>query len=160
MGKVKVTNISKFISFIIILVLIVVFIVVLVVSSNSKNINENTDISKLNSNKYSEKILEEYEKDGKKEQFLKEYDEIQNAVGVYLIENSTLNENSFENIVSDTKKILEKDNWEALNVNKPETWNGTWTLDDSGNVKFQFGKKEIEPSWSKDSEVSSKIIFN
>lgn len=160
MGKVKVTNMTRFISFIIVLVLIIIFLVVLIVSLNNKSINENTNISKLNTNKYSEKILEEYEKEGRKEQFLNEYDTIQSAIGVYLIDNSTLSKDSFENVVKETQEILESKNWNVLNISKPELWNGTWTLDDSGNLKFKFGKKQIEPSWIKDDDVSSKIIFN
>lgn len=160
MGKVKITNINRFLSFLIILVLVVVFSVIILCVVNSKSITVSTDISQLNTSKYSEQILKEYEKEGKKEEFLDYYDEIQSAVGVYIIENSTLEDDSLKNIIDDINSKLENQEYEGLGVTKSNTWNGKWSVDNEGILKFRFDTKSIEPSWATSSELEGKIIFN
>ena len=160
MKKVKITNINRFVSFIIILTLIIVFLFIIIFVLKNKNISSNTDISKLNSSKYSDKILEEYEKDGKKQEFLSDYSAVQNNVGMYIIDNSTLDDNSFENVTSSVNQIISSDNWETLNIAKPTKWNGDWSVDSKGIVKFKFSKKSSEPTWSKDEDLKDKLLLN
>ncbi|MNP75467.1 hypothetical protein D3C76_1725310 [compost metagenome] len=74
--------------------------------------------------------------------------------------NSTLDKNSFKDIVKDMKKELSKSEWKLLNLEKSKYWSGNWSLTDEGDVKFKFSKKDIEPDWIKDNDISSMVILN
>lgn len=123
-------------------------------------IDSNLDTSHMNVSKYSKQIKEQYETDGEKSKFIEEYNKIQSAVGIYIMDNSTLDQNSFSQIVKKIKSELSKSDWKNLNIEKSTYWSGNWTIDDSGNVKFKFSQKSVEPSWSKDEEVSNIITLN
>ena len=41
----------------------------------------------------------------------------------------------------------------------PTSWNGKWSVNEKGNVKFKFASKDIEPSWVNDEEEKTKIIL-
>lgn len=160
MGKLKIKNISKFISFIIILVLALIIVLITVITLSNKRLSSGTDISSLNSSKYSSKILDEYEQDGKKEEFLSDYNSLQSAVGIYMIDNSTLDENSFTSIVEAVNSKLKSGDFEELGSSKPKAWNGEWKVDSAGVLKFKFDAKSIEPSWAVDADMTDKIILN
>lgn len=142
-------------------VILIIVIILIVATSNIKNpIDDNTNISRLNANKYSSELLEIYNKPEAKEEFLDDYDKIQTSIAMYILNNSTKDENSFSNILSIIKKELKKSNCGSLQVEKTSNWNGEFTIDDNGSLKFKFGIKSIEPNWINDSEVINKIIKN
>ncbi|MDD3303656.1 MAG: hypothetical protein PHP54_01925 [Clostridia bacterium] len=160
-NKSKIKNMKKFVTFMISLI-IIAFIVVLVVLLNNKvvEIDENTNISELNIKKYSSAIKEEYELEGKKDKFIEDSFAVQNAVGVYLLENSTVEDGSFNELLEKINKILDKKDWSEMKGSLPTYWNGKWSVNDKGNVKFKFASKEIEPSWVSDIDAKVFIELN
>lgn len=158
-GKKYKINLTRFILFIVAIVLIILAFLFLLGIFNKK-IDSNTDLSKVNAKKYSEQILNQYEKDGMKENFLEYYDKLQTAIGMYILSNSTLDSNSFRNISDTLNNNLKKEDYSALGVEKSTVWNGYFSVDSNGVVKFKFKNKEIEPSWVKDNDLQAKIILN
>ena len=105
-------------------------------------------------------MLDEYNKEEAKEKFLLDYDLVQGAVGLYIMNNSTLDNNSFESIIGKIREILQKKEWMKLDIEDPNFWNGVWSVTDDGMVKFKFGDENIEPDWIKDEELINKLIIN
>ena len=143
----------------IIFILIVIIIIILLLNSKV-DIQNVEDYSKLNSSKYSEELLLQYEKKESKEKFLEDYDLIQDAIGLYIINNVTLEEGSLGNVIATLKKELKKDEWQIFEISKPTFWNGNFDVSDEGIVTFKFANKNIEPSWINDDELINKIVIN
>lgn len=158
-GKKYKINLSRFILFIIVII-VIIFVILNLVGVFNPKIDSTTDLSKVNANKYSEQILIQYEKDGMKENFLEYYNKLQTAIGMYILSNSTLDSNSFSNISNTLNDDLKKEEYSTLGVEKSTVWNGYFSIDSNGIVKFKFKNKEIEPSWIIDSDLQSKIILN
>ena len=149
---------KRFLIFITILVIIIAIVIIIIALNKKVEINEATNISNLNANKYYEQILEKYNTQESKEKFIIEYNNIQNQIGVYIITNSTNEPDSFANLVNDVnKKILNKE-FESFEVETPNFWNGTWSIDDKAKLKFKFENKKIEPNWINDEEVKNMVI--
>lgn len=142
------------------IVLLLILIIILLVSNGKKDIAKVEDYSKLNAKKYSDELLEKYNTEESKNKFLDDYDFIQGAVGMYIMNNSTNQPDSFTNIIKDLKEELAKGTWDKLDYERPTFWNGEFSVDDNGIVKFKFSSKSIEPSWVKDEELDGKIILN
>lgn len=140
--------------------IILVLVIVFNIFSGNKEITANTNIDELNAKKYSKQILTEYEKAGQKDKFLEDYEKVQTAVGMYILSNSTLEDDSFDKISKDLNKDLLKNDWKIVNEGRPSTWNGKWSINEQGVLKFKFDNKEIEPSWKNDNELSNKLILN
>ena len=149
---------KKFITSIVVLLGIIVLIVFVSFFNRKQEINDETDLSKLNSKKYSSELLVKYNQS--KEKFLDEYDKIQSGVGMYIINNSTLDENSFEKVNKKIAYMFDSDDWSMINVDKNTFWNGKWSIDNSGTLKFKFAQKSIEPSWIGDEDIKNKIVLN
>ena len=45
-------------------------------------------------------------------------------------------------------------------MDNPTYWNGTWSVDNKGKLKFKFSNKKIEPDWISDATVSNFVIAN
>lgn len=160
-NKVEIKNLKKFVTFIIISIIILFIIVLVILLLNKKeNIDENTDISNLNVKKYTSEIKEAYELDGKKDKFIEDYYYVQNGVGMYILNNSTLDNNSFESLLDKLNKTLAKKDWSEIEMEMPTSWNGKWSVNEKGNVKFKFSNKDIEPSWLSDESVKSLVELN
>lgn len=157
--KIVIKNKKKFTIVISVIVFLVVIIILLLLN-NKKDLAKVDDYSKLNAKKYSDELLEEYNKEEGKDKFLEDYDFIQGAVGMYIMNNSTNEEESFSNIITQLKEELKRDTWGKLDYEKPTFWNGEYSVDDNGIVKFKFGNKSIEPRWINDDELNGKIILN
>lgn len=157
-GKKYKINIQRFA--ISLLIIIALISIVIKLTSSPKEITSSTNIDDLNASKYADQILKEYEKDGQKEKFLSDYEKVQTSVGVYILNNSTLDDNSFKKISKELNKDLSRDNWKLLDVTRPNTWNGTWSINDQGVLRFEFKNKDIEPSWKEDSNLQNKLILN
>ena len=159
-GKLVIKDMKRFCISIAIFLLAILVICILISNIGKKDVGSISDLSSINADKNSVELLSKYEESGMKEVFVSDYQSIQNYVGMYIMNNSTTDENSFKNIVSDLNKKLNKEKWEESLGEKPITWNGTWSVNDEGVVKFKFATKKIEPNWLKNTDISTKIIFN
>lgn len=158
--KVVIKDPRKFFTFLGICAVILIIIIVVIIMNQKVKITDGTDISGLNTNKYSKEIKSEYDKDGMKDKFVEEYYMVKNAVGMYIMNNSTLASDSFTQLQTTLNGVLAKNDWSFIEIQKPTSWNGTWTVNESGNVMFQFASKEIEPSWIHDTQVVGTIVTN
>lgn len=143
-----------------VILVLLVFLLVYVIFFSKEKINDNTDISNLDASKYQNELKTRYEGTDSKERFLKEYDVLQTSVATYLMDNMTTDENSFDELYEKINKDLEAGNYTEIESEKLTNWNGSWSIDENGVLKFKFASKDIEPSWVNDEEVKSKIILN
>lgn len=141
-------------------IMLLIIIVVIIIINSKTDLTEVEDYSKLNSKKYSEELLYKYQSTESKERFLNDYDLVQEAVGLYIINNVTLEQNSLSQIIDKLKKELKKDSWNELGIEKPTFWNGTFDVTDEGIITFKFASESIEPTWINDDELSNKIVYN
>ena len=153
-------NKAKF--FLFIITIVVIFSVVIVIISLRKQVEltEDMDISKVSAGKYADQIVQMYNKDGVKDKFLSEYDEMQSKIGIYLISNSTSDKDSFKKLVDEVNSILLKKEFSKLEISSPDFWNGSWEITEKGKLKFKFENSSIEPNWINDEEVKDIIIKN
>lgn len=160
-GKLVIKDMKRFCISIGVLIGIIVLICIIVSSiANSSNKDDIDNLASVNAKKYSNEIVSKYESNEMKTLFINDYSNIQNAIGMYIMNNSTLDKNSFSSIISKLQKVLNSQDWSSLNINKPSMWNGKWQVNSDGILKFKFSIKDIEPSWINDDDISSKIIFN
>lgn len=151
---------KKFLIFVFSIV-VIISVIIIVVSLNKKiEINDSTDISKLNATKYCTEIKSEYNKDENKNKFIDDCNKIQEKIGMYIINNSTLDDTSFENLISKLNENLADNNFLIIEMDNPNYWNGTWSVDNKGKLKFKFSNKKIEPDWICDATVSNFVITN
>ncbi|MDF2865492.1 MAG: hypothetical protein K0R72_301 [Clostridia bacterium] len=143
-------------------ILFLALLVILIYTNSNKkiSIDEYSNISELNASKYSSEIVNLYNRDGQLDLFLAEMNRVQSLVGIYLISNSTLKENSFSNLIKDLNKEINNDNWLKLDSEKSKYYNGKYTIDDTGNLKFKFGNKNMEPNWINNDNISRYVILN
>lgn len=151
---------KKFLIFVFSIV-VIISVIIIVVSLNKKiEINDSTDISKLNATKYCTEIKSEYNKDENKNKFIDDCNKIQEKIGMYIINNSTLDDTSFENLISKLNENLSDNNFSIIGMDNSTYWNGTWSVDNKGKLKFKFSNKKIEPDWISDATVSNFVITN
>ena len=151
---------KKFLIFVFSIV-VIISVIIIVVSLNKKiEINDSTDISKLNATKYCIEIKSEYNKDENKNKFIDDCNKIQEKIGMYIINNSTLDDTSFENLISKLNENLADNNFSIIEMDNPNYWNATWSVDNKGKLKFKFSNKKIEPDWISDVTVSNFVIIN
>lgn len=145
-----------------IFIAIIFFCVILIVMflNKSVNIDEKTDISKLDAKKNSNQIVQKYNEEGMKAQFLVDYDAVQTASAMYMLNNMSSESNSLDSILSTLKEDLKKSKFEVLDTQRPSIWNGDWSINQEGTIKFKFKTKTIEPIWINDQDVISKVILN
>lgn len=158
-GNIVIKDMKRFCIAVGILVGIIILICIIISNVLSNKYDEN-NISNVNAKKYSNEIASKYESSEMKTLFITEHNKVQNAVGMYIMNNSTMEDDSFSKIISKLQKVLKSDDWSDINIDKPSMWNGEWQIDSDGNVKFKFSIKDIEPSWINDFDISSKIKFN
>lgn len=151
---------KKFLIFIVILVILISCIIVIISFNKKIEINNATNISKLNANKYYKEILAEYNKVESKDKFLNDYNNIQNSIGVYIINNSTISDSSFENLISEINDALTKNDFEKFGIDTPTFWNGIWSVNEKGKLRFKFQNKKIEPVWVDSEELNEIVIKN
>lgn len=118
---------------------------------------EDVDITALNASTYSEEIAELYNRDSEKEKFEEYINSLEQAIAMYLINNTTIKEGSFEDMVKEAEKIVNKNDWSVFKLTKDEYYNGKYYISKDGNVSFKFANKKIEPNWASSLE---KVILN
>lgn len=142
--------------------LLLVLVIILAYNNSNKKIeiDELTDISSLNADKYQSEILNLYNRDGQLELFEQEMDRIQSLVGTYVISNSTLKANSFNDLITKLNNEINDNTWVELSSQKSKYYLGKYSIDENGYVKFKFSTKKIEPKWINDKEIEKYIILN
>lgn len=158
--KLVVKDIYKFITFIIISLIVIIGIIVIVAMNVKVKVDENTELSKLNVNKYKNEIKAEYEKEGKDEEFVQDWGKVQEEVGRYFIENYSYEQEEIDKLIKQVNETLNSEDWSILEISKPSMWNGKWSIDLDGRVIFKFASKDIEPDWAKTLSDSSYIELN
>lgn len=142
--------------------LLLVLVIILAYNNSNKKIeiDELTDISSLNADKYQSEILNLYNRDGQLELFEQEMDRIQSLVGTYVISNSTLKANSFNDLITKLNNEINDNTWVELSSQKSKYYLGKYSIDENGYVKFKFSTKKIEPEWINNKEIEKYIILN
>lgn len=159
-SKIVVKDKTKFITFISLALIVIIILVCMIVSISKTEIDDKTNISNLNVDKYSEEIKKEYEQEGKDLKFIEDWNLVQSTTGMYLLENYPTDNTQVESFFSSINEILSSNNWEKLNLEKPTTWNGTWSIDENGSVNFKFANKNIEPNWAISMSNKGYITLN
>ncbi|MEG2348528.1 MAG: hypothetical protein RSB67_02640 [Clostridia bacterium] len=158
---VVIKNKKKFILFMACSLLLVATLIIIIFSTfKEKTVNDKTDISRLNANKYSQQILNKYNQDKMMDMFIEDCESVQNKITIYILNNSTLEESSFKNIINGLRKGIEKSDFKIIDKAPITVWNGKWILTDEGNIKFKFANKNIEPDWKNNEQVKKYIVLN
>ncbi|MEG0074063.1 MAG: hypothetical protein RR922_06540 [Clostridia bacterium] len=112
-----------------------------------------------NVKKYARNIEEQYTKDGMKEKFEKTYNALQENTSLWIFNNITTEEASFENGVAKVNKMLEEKKYEEFKMQETDIdfWVGNFSMDNSGKIIFKFASKEIVPVWV--NELNAKNIL-
>ncbi|MCX8075358.1 MAG: hypothetical protein N2749_07230 [Clostridia bacterium] len=145
-----------------VIIVIILILVLLIINSVKKDIviDDSLNVMAINVSKYSDEIKIQYEKTGEKDKFINEYNIVQQSVGMYIMNNSTVDSTSYDNLLKDIKKELKKSDWSKLNMQKSTYWAGNWTVNDEGMVKFKFSSKKVEPDWIRDNDISNMFEYN
>ena len=158
-SKIEIVDKKRFLTSISICWGVIIIIIIIIVCISNGNKGDNS-LSSINASKNLKELVAKYEASGMKEQFINDYNAIQSKIGIYIMNNVTTDNGSFNNIVSDLNNVLKSNDWSKINLSKNDTWNGTWNLDKDGNLKFKFSLKNIEPSWVDDTELRTKLYLN
>ena len=156
--KLVIKDKKRFITSMLIISFVILIVIILCV-----NIRADSDgnLSKINPKKNSSQLQKKYDTVEMKKLFLSDYTVLQNNIGIYIMNNSTMDSDSFSSLIANINKELKKDTWNLGEIqNKPTSWNGKWFVTEEGILKFSFSNKDIKPSWVKDSDVLEKIDLN
>lgn len=155
-SKLVIVNKKRFIIVIGIFILLVGIFIVLV---NNKKFDPSDSKYSKNVEKYSNNLKSEYSKDGMMDKFILTYNKIQDSAAQLVFSRVTEDETSFDTLVKEINKYLKDKDYEKLNLTKEEGnfWVGTFQMDSTGKLKFEFESDTIIPSWSKNEEVKGMI---
>ena len=134
---------------------IIVIIAVSIVINNfnaNKHINPDTNLTNLSENDL-KKVKEDYEKEGKKEEFLGVCSEVELAVVNRILDGSVTNDDELAFAISKINSTLSSKDWSNLELSYPSYWMGTWRLNEKARLYFKFMYDEIKPSWANDTDV-------
>lgn len=158
--KIVIKDKNKFIKAVAIFAVIIILIIIIIASSGSKKIDDSTNISELKTKKYAKQIKEYYESQGKIDEFITDYNNIQNQAWMYIYNNLVEN-NTQEMLIEEVNEILASDDWSKINMEKNIKWKGVYHINiDSNSMVFKFETSEIEPNWVDDDTVSYMIEKN
>lgn len=156
--KLVIKDKKRFITSMLIISFFILIVIILCVNIGA---DSDSNLSKINPKKNSSQLQKKYDTVEMKKLFLSDYTVLQNNIGIYIMNNSTMDSNSFSSLIANINKELKKDTWNLGEIqNKPTSWNGKWFVTEEGILKFSFSNKDIEPSWAKDSDVLEKIDLN
>ncbi len=156
-GKKRV-NINIMVRNILIVIIFVAIIILVIYVPESGEFSPDVNKSRYRTEKNAEKLKEVYEEDGNKEKFLDDVSKIQNAVSMALLNNDVIDEKTLKSRLQDINKEMKKEKWDLLGLEVPSFWVGTWSVDSTGTVKFNFLNKASVPSWANDEDVVVHII--
>lgn len=158
--KIVIKDKNKFYKAIGIFAIILILIIVIISSSVSKKIDDSTNILELKTKKYAKEIKEYYDTEGKINEFVNDYNNIQNQAWMYIY-NNLVEDKTQEDLIVEVNEILASDDWSKLNTEKNTKWKGVYHIDtESNSMVFKFENSSIEPSWIEDSSVSYMIEKN
>lgn len=156
--KLVIKDRKRFITSMLIISFVILIVIILCVNIRA---DSDSNLSKINPKKNSSQLQKKYDTVEMKKLFLSDYTVLQNNIGIYIMNNSTMDSNSFSSLIANINKELKKDTWNLGEIqNNPTSWNGKWFVTEEGILKFSFSNKDIEPSWVKDSDVLEKIDLN
>ncbi len=156
--KLVIKDKKRFITSMLIISFFILIVIILCVNIGA---DSDSNLSKINPKKNSSQLQKKYDTVEMKKLFLSDYTVLQNNIGIYIMNNSTMDSDSFSSLIANINKELKKDTWNLGEIqNKPTSWNGKWFVTEEGILKFSFSNKDIEPSWVKDSDVLEKIDLN
>ena len=158
MGSKKKVNVNIVVRNVIILIVAVAILLFIILVPNSGEFSPNVNKSRYRSDKNAEQLKLVYEEEGNKEKFLSDVKTIQNAVSMAILNDNVVDAATMESKVNELNKELKQNKWKTLNIEVPTFWVGTWSVDNSGSVKFTFLNKDSIPSWVEDSDVKNHIV--
>lgn len=158
MGSNKKINVNIVVRNIIILIIALAILLFVILIPNSGEFSPDVNKSRYRSDKNSEELKSVYEQAENKERFLEDANTIQNAVSMAILSDDVTDDAKMENKVKELNKELKGSKWEALNIQVPTFWVGTWSVDSLGAVKFTFLNKNSIPSWASDEDVKKYIL--
>lgn len=158
MGSKKKVNVNIVVRNVIILIVAVAILLFIILVPNSGEFSPNVNKSRYRSDKNAEQLKLVYEEEGNKEKFLSDVQLIQNAVSMAILNDNVVDAATMESKVNELNKELKQNKWKTLNIEVPTFWVGTWSVDNSGSVKFTFLNKDSVPSWVEDSDVKNHIV--
>lgn len=157
-GRKKV-NLNVLVRNILIVIIFVAVVVLFIYVPESGEFNPDVNKARYRSEKNAEELKAVYEEDGNKEKFLEDVSKIQNAVSMALLNNDVVDEKTMNSRVEDLNKELKKDKCDLLGIEVPTFWVGTWSVDNTGTVKFTFLNKASIPSWATDEDVEAHVVI-
>ena len=123
--------------------IIILFILILVIGSNVSSPEtkiQSTEISK--------------------EAFVELKNSIELKVANLMLDGTVTDDNSMKEKIEEINNLLEKEKWDKLGIISNEEFDGTWSLDENGMVKFKFNNALSKPSWATDVDITEHIIKN
>lgn len=157
--KIVIKDKKKFYRTIGIFTLLLLLVVVIINFSNKDvKIDDNTNIQKININKYSSEIKMYYE--GLMNEFISYYNNIQNVAWTYIY-NNLVEGKTMDSLVDEVNQIFESGDLSVLGIENNTKWRGKYKINkDNNTLLFKFEIKKIEPTWIEDSSVSYMIEKN
>lgn len=157
--KIKI-NLNVLIRNIILLVVLIAIIILVIFIPKSGTFSPDVTKNKYKVQDNAEELKLTYEKDGNKEKFLTDVSNIQNAVSMALLSDEIVNETELNKRIEEINKVLKKEDWSMLDIDIPTFWIGTWSVDETGTVKFTFINNKCIPSWANDEDAKVHIVLN
>lgn len=157
--KIVIKNKKKFIRCVVIFCLVLLLIFLTSAFSNKEIvINNDTNMSNININKHSKEVKLYYE--GLMNDFVIEYNDVQNLVWTYIY-NNVSNDKNIEKLIDEVNTIFSSNDWSTIGLKKNAKWRGSYRIDKSTNALiFKFENKDIEPTWVEDNSISYMIEKN
>lgn len=152
-------NLNILVRNIIILIVFIAVIVVVIFVPKSGNFSPDVTKNRYKSEKSADELKLTYEKDGVKEEFLKDVSNVQNAVSMALLNDEVVNDKKLKERITEINKVLKSEDWSMLDITMPTFWVGTWSIDKSGTVKFTFVNDKCIPDWAHDEDAKVHIVL-
>ena len=154
----KRVNLNILVRNILIVIIFAAIIILVIYVPDSGEFNPDVNKSRYRTEKNADELKAVYEKEGNKEKFLEDVSKIQNAVSIAILNNDVVDEKTMKSRLQDINKEMKKDKWDLLGIEVPSFWVGTWSVDNTGTVKFTFLNKASIPGWANDEDVVVHII--
>ena len=128
--KLVIKDKKRFITSMLIISFVILIVIILCVNIRA---DSDSNLSKINPKKNSSQLQKKYDTVEMKKLFLSDYTVLQNNIGIYIMNNSTMDSNSFSSLIANINKELKKDTWNLGEIqNKPTSWNGKWFVTEEG----------------------------
>lgn len=160
MSNKKRINLNVLVRNILIVIIAVAILILFIYVPESGEFNPDVTKSRYRSEKNAEQLKAVYEDEGIKEKFLEDISKIQNAVSMALLNNNVVDEETMKSRIKDINKEMKKEKWDLLGIEIPTFWVGTWSVDSTGTVKFEFLNKASIPSWATDEDALAHVIVD